>query len=137
MLTRTGTTFLTQPGIRDCFSRGDSAMVKILLQAGADPNVVDNDRVTPLMLAAKRGYTEVTKALVAAGADVNAADKDGKPLLMHAMDLEEYVEVIRLLIAAGANVNATMPDGGTTLQHAREKGRTEIVALLEEAGAKE
>ncbi len=117
--------------------RGDSAMVSILLKAGAYTEVANEDNVTPLMLAAKRGYTEVTKALIAAGADVNAADKDGKPLLMHAMDLDEYVEVIRLLIASGANVNAAMPDGWTALQHAKDKGRIEIVALLKESGAKE
>jgi len=107
------------------------------LNAGVDPEVANADSVTCLMFAAKRGHTAVVKALLDAGADVNASDRDGKPLLMHAMDLDEYVEVARLLIAAGADVNAAMPNGWTVLQHAKDKGRTEIVALLKEAGVKE
>ncbi len=43
--------------------------VKLLLEAGADPNATDNDAYTPLYLAAREGNVECTKLLLEAGAD--------------------------------------------------------------------
>lgn len=44
------------------------AIVKLLVDAGADVNIPDGDGVTPLQNARKRGFTEIEKILVAAGA---------------------------------------------------------------------
>ncbi|MCG6566756.1 ankyrin repeat domain-containing protein [Tessaracoccus sp. ZS01] len=43
-------------------------IVKILLDAGADPRMVDQWGVTPLQHAEKLGFTEIAELLVAAGA---------------------------------------------------------------------
>jgi ankyrin repeat protein len=44
------------------------AIVKLLVDAGADINLADGDGVTPLQNARKHGFTEIEKVLVAAGA---------------------------------------------------------------------
>jgi ankyrin repeat protein len=52
--------------------------VKILLDKGADPNVVDSDEhFTALMHAAAEGHLEVVKVLISAGADPGLKDIDG------------------------------------------------------------
>ena len=43
-------------------------IVKILVSAGADPNLADADGVSPLRHAESRGYDEIAKTLRAAGA---------------------------------------------------------------------
>jgi len=52
--------------------------VKILLDKGADPNVVDSDEhFTALMHAAAEGHLEVVKVLMSQGADHTLKDIDG------------------------------------------------------------
>jgi uncharacterized protein len=43
-------------------------IVRLLVQAGANVNIADRDRITPLMHARRRGYTEMSRILAAAGA---------------------------------------------------------------------
>ena len=65
---------------------GHEAVVKALIEAGADVNKARDDGWTPLYTAASNGHEAVVKALIEAGADVNKADNDGKtPLYMAAV----------------------------------------------------
>jgi uncharacterized protein len=50
------------------------ALVKMLIELGADVNWADHYGITPLMSAANRGDVPVLKVLIAAGADVGAYD---------------------------------------------------------------
>jgi uncharacterized protein len=43
-------------------------IVRLLVSAGADVNIADRERVTPLMHARQRGYAEMVRILTAAGA---------------------------------------------------------------------
>jgi len=64
---------------------GDLAEVRALLSKPYDANTVDERRVTPLMVAAYRGYTDVCRSLLEKGADAryyvtrvySDDDKDG------------------------------------------------------------
>jgi len=47
----------------------DPASIKILADAGADPNATRSDGTTPLMSAAQKGRPAMVEALLAAGAD--------------------------------------------------------------------
>jgi ankyrin repeat protein len=47
-----------------------------------------------------------------------------------------HTEVVRLLVEAGADVNLADGDGVTPLAHARRKGYSEIITILENAGAR-
>ena len=49
---------------------GHLSVVHILLQAGANMDVLDRDQYTPLMLAAVENHNAVVKYLVKAGASI-------------------------------------------------------------------
>lgn len=62
------------------------AMVSILLDAGADPNVRDWRRgQTPLSLASRKGRDEIVDLLLHHGAVINLADDEGTVPLAHAI----------------------------------------------------
>ena len=62
-------------------------MVKILVDAGADLNVRDEDGSTALMCAAEHGYMEMVKYLMSQpDADLSAKDNDGLTALAVAME---------------------------------------------------
>ncbi len=76
------------------------------------------------------------KALLAGGGPVDAKDENGSTPLLWAAQLCD-AEAVKALIAAKANVNAKAKGGATPLMMAGVFQRTEIVALLKKAGAKE
>jgi len=51
---------------------GHEACVRVLIAAGANPNVVNTDGETPLIWATRSGHEACVRALIEAGADPNA-----------------------------------------------------------------
>ena len=56
-------------------------MVKLLLEKGANINVITSSQ-TPLVIIAKWGYKAIVKLLLDKGADINTADKNGRTALL-------------------------------------------------------
>ena len=52
-------------------------IVRILLDAGAYPNIRDAFKNTPLILASKSGYEDIVDLLINYGADINMRDNFG------------------------------------------------------------
>lgn len=114
--------------------------LKILIAAGADVNVRNAEKQTPLALAIKTMMSgKVIGNLIAAGADVNASDASGRTILMEAVQAVEVfrrVELVQTLLAAGADVKARANDGTTALLLNLINGALpELNSLLIEAGA--
>jgi ankyrin repeat protein len=80
-------------------SAGNTVIVKLLLDAGADPNLESYEGITPLMRA---GNADICRMLLAAGADAKAADDHGNTVLMWPSE----AECCRLLLEAGARADA-------------------------------
>ena len=76
---------------------------RLLLEAGTDPNAVNEDGETPLHLAAYQGHEVVVRLLLEAGADPNALDSSGFTPLFLAME-GEHALVIALLNQAGGKL---------------------------------
>lgn len=84
-------------------SNGSTAIARVLLEAGADPNTPTATGATPLMLAAAAGNIEILTALLDRGANVNARESSrGQTALMFAA-AENRPAAIRLLITRGAD----------------------------------
>ncbi|XP_075527937.1 KN motif and ankyrin repeat domain-containing protein 2 kank isoform X4 [Dermacentor variabilis] len=83
-------------------SHGRLEMIKLLLDAGAEPNVQDNDGSTALMCAAEHGYIEIVRILLAhPDTEVCLADNDGSTALTIAMEAGH--KDTALLIYANSN----------------------------------
>ena len=121
-------------------SRSQEA-VWFLIDRGADVNVQalegvsSNSKDTALTMAAARGVPGIVRALIGADADLEARNAMGYTALMQAA-CSDYVdaEVVRALLVAGADTSPKGVDGETALTLARQRGETEIVELLLEAG---
>jgi ankyrin repeat protein len=100
-------------------------VVRILLDAGADPNIADNKGMTPLI--ANSWNLEIAQMLIAHGANVNARASDGFTPLLNA----GTVELTRLLLEHGADPFAKTEQGKTALDWAKQMGRKDQAALLE------
>ena len=95
--------------------RSDVALMKLLLELGADPLLPNLTNTTPLMAAAGLGTTEpleeageeiealeATKMLLDLGADINAVDDNGDTP-MHGAAYGAYPTVVKMLADRGAD----------------------------------
>ncbi len=116
---------------------GDVNAVQAAISEGGDVNFMDGE--SPLMAATHYGHTDVVMLLLENGADVNAKTSNGLNAMYIAL-VAEHTEVIKLLLSAKVDINAGVPIEGkehTPLAIAKMNGNTDIIELLEKAGAKE
>lgn len=114
----------TRPGgkytpLMNAIDMGDAAMVRYLLDAGADIHGRDRRGLDPLSRAVLSNYTDVAKVLIEKGADVNSPDGASYTPLEYAARLDwGNAEMVELLIGAGARPGGKDPDGRTALEEA-------------------
>ncbi|WZH48514.1 uncharacterized protein QYS62_009692 [Fusarium acuminatum] len=112
---------------------GWHAVVKCLLLADADFEVVEDRGRTPLHFAARSNRVEVVQLLIDAGISVDAVNADGDTALHYAAR-PGHVEVMQLLIDASISVDAVNADGDTALHLAVWFNHVVVVQLLIDAG---
>lgn len=90
----------------------DHEILKILLEAGADPNQAGKIINAPLHGAILNGNREAVQILLKAGANADQIDLAGNPFLASALlecekkaDSDPQIGILRDLLAAGANPN--------------------------------
>jgi ankyrin repeat protein len=93
------------PPFREVSNRSPADAVKVLLEAGADPDAKTPDGDSALHLAAFAGKMDIVRALVEGGADVNLKDAAGKTALQ--VVSEQAPRPPRP--TAGAQVDGEMP----------------------------
>jgi len=117
----------------------------VLLKAGADANIQDNDGITPIFKASEQGYVMAVALLLAHQADPNLYDNIGRTPLMIA-SRNGYQNIVEALVAHDANVNAIEQlepnshrdisiGGMTALIYASRGGHAEIAEFLLKHGA--
>ncbi|MFD6321408.1 ankyrin repeat domain-containing protein [Streptomyces sp. NPDC058442] len=117
----------------------DTARVRALLRAGADPERGDSDGTTPLYLASVQGEAEVARLLLEAGAcpdtESRGVGSEGTPLCAAAC--WGHTETVRELLAHGAdpNLREDRGTGCSPLDWANNGPHPETAALLVTAGA--
>ncbi|EPS37921.1 hypothetical protein H072_8368 [Dactylellina haptotyla CBS 200.50] len=113
--------------------RGHYGAAKILVDAGANVNITDDERETPLSLACIKDY-DTSKLLVDAGANVNAIRYDRHTPLLDTIDEDQY-ETFKLLIDSGADIEFRRRNSASPLFHAARLGRFGHMQLLLDRGA--
>jgi len=117
-------------------------VVKLLLDAGADPRIPTEQGTTALILAAGAGTDiqrarspaerataiETAKLLVEHGVDVNVSGQYGWTAL-HAASYQGLIDVIQFLVSKGANVNEMDAFGQTPLS-------ISLAVLVQDIGAR-
>ncbi|KAK2599135.1 hypothetical protein QQS21_005396 [Conoideocrella luteorostrata] len=126
------------PTLRDVWllystKEGHEAMVKLLLESGADVKAKNENNWTPLSLAAVEGHKAIVKLLLEKGAEANGEYNGGMPLSLAAA--EGHKAIVKLLLEKGAEANGEY-NGRTPLSFAAEEGHEAVVKLLLESGAK-
>ena len=105
----------------DCAINAEkNEVIEILIQAGADVNLLDDRENTPLHEAAAGdwGSPSAISILLSHGAALDAVNNWGWTPLMSAAN-KGYLECVRLLLSAGADAGITDPEGRTALDLAR------------------
>ncbi len=102
---------------------GNAKMLKLMLDAGGNPNAAFGEGETVLMTAARAGDAESVRALLEHGGDPNAAEGwHGQTALMWAA-MEDHADVVKLLIEHGAEVDRPFPRRTTGRQDQLLVGR--------------
>jgi ankyrin repeat protein len=111
---------------------GSTDAVRIVLEAGGDPNARNLSQVTPLMYAS---YSlEKTRLLIAKGGDVNAKAKDGSTPLGVAIAVPGNEATVRYLIEKGASLKEMTPAGADYLARSASRQDASVLRLLLEKG---
>ena len=126
-------------------------VVRVLLDAGAKPDVADLHGRTPLHIASNKGQPDVVTVLIKGGADPNKADENGKTPLRYAIMAfkcslsvvpprlvarsRQQSMLVKVLLEAGADVSKADNFGSTPLHRAAELGNVDMVRILVDAGA--
>jgi ankyrin repeat protein len=93
----------------------DTALMKLLLQYGADPKLKTDHNDTALTAAGGIGWVEG---------------------VTYERSIKENIEAVKMLLDLGLDPNAANNDGRTPLMAAAMKGRSEVVQMLVDKGAR-
>jgi ankyrin repeat protein len=101
--------------------RGDAVYLRFLLQREANPNILDGQGNSPMMLAVNTGFVEGVQILLTYKANVNQRNAQGETPLIRAVQRRD-AEMVRVLLDAGAD-----PDQSDTIagMSARDYARTD------------
>jgi ankyrin repeat protein len=116
-------------------SHGDVTATRLLLEFGADTNLVNYAQRLPMHVAAERSSNvELVRVLLEAGADFTSADNNGWTPL-HTAAPDNGALIIELLADAGASLDVGNKDGVTPLGMACMWGHADAVGMLLRKGA--
>ena len=121
-------------GTDDAARDGRTAMVKLLLEHGADVAAVDGQGRTALHFAAIKGRFELLDLLGRSGAVLAAQDQHGRTPL-HDAAMHDHVSVIEWLVARGAKIEAPDKAAETPLHVAARRFRSKAADTLLGLGA--
>lgn len=121
-------------GLQIASRYGHAAVLRLLLERGADAKSKGPYGKTALYKAATYGHVDVARQLLMHGADVESMDQDWTTALHRAAG-NGHVTVVQLLLAFGAQIEAKGTYGKTAVYIAVQNLHEAVVRLLLENGA--
>ena len=106
---------------------GDARSIRLLLDAGANPNIRNDAGATALLWAVD--YPENVRLLLEHGADANARSEDGLTPVLLAAGRFGAIDVVRLLLDHGAKL-----EGQPVLARAAAAGDEAVMRMLIDRG---
>jgi hypothetical protein len=110
---------------------GHIDIARMLLDAGADPEIKGIFGQTPLVRAVIEGHHDMLGLLLEYGVLPDRRDESGNTALMHAIE-DSHFEMVKCLIYAGADTSLKNNAGMTLLQIAENSGSHEIINFLKQ-----
>ena len=96
---------------------GREDIARQLLQAGADPNLVNDDENNALWFACYSDHCDLLRLLIEHGGNVNNQNVNGATCLIYAASAGKF-EAVKILVDAGAALGPTTHDGFNALDSA-------------------
>jgi ankyrin repeat protein len=115
--------------------RGSLDTVRALLGAGADVDARSELSGQTPLLSLSSLRTKVVEALLEEGADVNAKGEAFHETALMLAATTGNIATVKALLEKGADVKAASTNGRTAMMMAEALDHTEVVKLLQEAGA--
>ncbi len=116
--------------IMDSALNGNVEAISLAIEAGINPNIVDENGRTPLMLASFNGHTEIVERLLEAGARIDMRDNTNRTAFMFACT-GPNLPLISLLLRRGAQINdIDSHESWTPLMFAASEGHQHVVQFL-------
>ena len=104
--------------------------IRLLLDVGVNPKIVDNQGRTPLMMAACASKdtlaTRIARLLLSRGAGVECVDDQGRTALSYACQ-HGHCKLVKLLIDDDCDINKADKEGNTPLMYAAMSGSVPTV----------
>jgi ankyrin repeat protein len=121
--------------------RGDTSAISILMKYHASPAIPENDKTTPLQIAALCAHLDAVSLLISQGVDINAQGYKGG-FALHIVAESGWIdsygtsgEFIKLLLDSGANLDSRDEDNYTPFMLAFYCGHTAIATEFRRNGA--
>ena len=124
--------------LMEAISQGKAECVPPLLTAKADPNCVDEDGKTPLIVCMESkagGSPPIVRDLLKAGASPNKATHNTQQTALHMAARKGYQVAVKVLISNGARADKADAAGNTALSYCAREGHFTALKMLLEAGA--
>jgi len=114
---------------------GQPETVRVILEAGGDPELANDRGQTPLAGAAFKGEIEIARMLLDHGAQVDGTGEGSRTALMTAA-MFDRTEIIELLLARGADPDRRDAGGQTAAEMAQAMGAQNAPGQLAKAPRK-
>eukprot|EP01127_Copromyxa_protea_P010454 TRINITY_DN2544_c0_g1_i3.p1 TRINITY_DN2544_c0_g1~~TRINITY_DN2544_c0_g1_i3.p1 ORF type:complete len:514 (+),score=72.54 TRINITY_DN2544_c0_g1_i3:689-2230(+) len=114
-------------------SKENAELVKILLESGADPNLVSRGK-PPLLLSVLRNHQPIVNLLLSYGANPNVITRNVSPL--HLAVSKGVIELCDILVKSGADVSLNSSQYGTPLHLSIRLNHKFVAQYLVSKGAK-
>jgi len=121
----------SEKALAEAVTFGYPDVVRTLIQAGADPNLVEGSGVNLLHWATIANRADVIRVLAAAHVEINATDENGFTPLMYAATIDfGNTDALKALLSAGADKSIPDHEGRTPLAQAKQLGHSALERAL-------